>query len=460
MFLLSTFSLTVTGSFEIHVQSIDEQPSNPLLAPVLEYFPIEYDFGNVTEGGHYKTIFDIWNAGTDTLMWSLEIDEDWLTANPITGDSTGENDTVLVEINTTDLEDGVYTGTIEINANIPGEPQYFTVYFQIGIGNNSPPNTPEDLVGPTEVEEDEPNLYYTSATDPDDDPIRYGFDFNNDGIIETDHWTGYEESGETVTIEITFGSTGTFDVRVKAEDIHGLQSNFSNPLTVTVGGSNDPPNTPNKPTGPNSGNIDVPYTYSTSATDPNDDTIRYGWDWNGDGLIDEYSGYVDSGTTDTRSHTWTAPGTYHVKVLAEDEHGGQSEFSIATTIEIVSNQEPEKPTITGPSSGRVGKSYIYTGSGIDPDGDQIYYLFDWGDGTTTGWTGPYNSGQTASESHKWTAQGTYSVKVKTKDSNDVESIWSDTLPVSMPKYKITTDFFSLYIYKLQQLYPILKILFI
>ncbi|GAG87737.1 unnamed protein product [marine sediment metagenome] len=41
--------------------------------------------------------------------------------------------------------------------------------------------------------------------------------------------------------------------------------------------------------------------------------------------------------------------------------------------------KPDKPS--GESSGKPGVSYVYSSSAIDPDGDQIYYKFDWGDGT-------------------------------------------------------------------------------
>ena len=29
----------------------------------------------------------------------------------------------------------------------------------------------------------------------------------------------------------------------------------------------------------------------------------------------------------------------------------------------------------------------------NPDGDNIFYLFDWGDDTNSGWIGPYKSGE-------------------------------------------------------------------
>jgi hypothetical protein len=99
---------------------------------------------------------------------------------------------------------------------------------------------------------------------------------------------------------------------------------------------------------------------------------------------------------------------------------------------LLPNQGPEKPSLPdGSTSGEVGMEYQYTTQTTDPEGDQIYYLFDWGDGEDSGWLGPYNSGATAQGSHTWTDQGIYEIKVMAKDENDAFSEWSDTLPVSM-----------------------------
>ena len=96
------------------------------------------------------------------------------------------------------------------------------------------------------------------------------------------------------------------------------------------------------------------------------------------------------------------------------------------------NLPPETPTITGPISGKINTMYTYNASAIDPDyNDRLKYFFDWGDGTNSGWTISYKSGQIVSASHEWTNKGSYSVKVKTKDNADVESDWT-ILPVSMP----------------------------
>jgi len=67
--------------------------------------------------------------------------------------------------------------------------------------------------------------------------------------------------------------------------------------------------------------------------------------------------------------------------------------------------------------------YTYSSSTTDPDGDKISYLFDWGDGSDSGWRGPYTSGTTAFATHLWSSPGTYYVKVKAKDEQGAVSRW-------------------------------------
>ncbi|UCF12475.1 MAG: hypothetical protein JSW06_10645 [Thermoplasmatales archaeon] len=91
---------------------------------------------------------------------------------------------------------------------------------------------------------------------------------------------------------------------------------------------------------------------------------------------------------------------------------------------------PNKPNPpSGPTSGEVNVEYSYTGSTTDPDGDDIYYLFDWGDGTDSGWLGPYASGAQVEASHAWTYGDTFDVRLKAKDT--VDGQWSDPLSVEI-----------------------------
>jgi len=209
---------------------------------------------------------------------------------------------------------------------------------------------------------------------------------------------------------------------------------------------NNPPYAPAQPSGPTSGVVDVSYFYTTSAIDPDGDDIRYGWDWDGDGIVDEYSNLMNSGNVDSRSHTWTSTGIYNVKVKAKDEHNALSGFSspLAVTITSGENQPPNKPsTPSGPAHGDAGTTYTYTSTTTDPNGDLISYLFEWGDDTDSGWSDPIPTGETVTETHKWSDRGTYQIKVKARDVPNLdESEWSDPLSVSMPKNKpyINTPF--------------------
>ncbi len=61
----------------------------------------------------------------------------------------------------------------------------------------------------------------------------------------------------------------------------------------------------------------------------------------------------------------------------------------------------------------------------------MYYFWEWGDGTNSGWIGPYISGKTITVSHSWAARGVYFIRVKAKDVYGYESSWSNTLKVSI-----------------------------
>lgn len=98
---------------------------------------------------------------------------------------------------------------------------------------------------------------------------------------------------------------------------------------------------------------------------------------------------------------------------------------------------PNKPIIiSGKTSGRVGREYEYQSIGTDNDGDFLFYYFDWGDGTDSGWIDYFESGEICSTSHVWKDEGNYEIRVKTRDVYRLESEWSDPLIVTMPKNMI------------------------
>ena len=109
-----------------------------------------------------------------------------------------------------------------------------------------------------------------------------------------------------------------------------------------------------------------------------------------------------------------------------------------------SPDNPQKPqTPNGETNGKTGKSYKYTTKTVDPNGDQIMYGWDWNkDMIPDTWTDLHNSDETITTEHTWDEDGNYEVRVKARDTNGLESEWSDPLPVNMPVNKLRNRLFQ------------------
>jgi subtilisin family serine protease len=123
---------------------------------------------------------------------------------------------------------------------------------------------------------------------------------------------------------------------------------------------------------------------------------------------------------------------------------------------IGSNGPPDVFNIDGPTSGKPEEEYTYCIPAVtDPDGDDIHVYWEWGDGTNSGWLGPFESGQEVCENHSWDTKGTYTIQAKLKDELGAESGWA-TLEVSIPRTSlINTDLFSFLYERIQMIRQIL-----
>ncbi len=399
---------------------------------------------------------------------------------------------------------------------------------------NDPPNIPAVPQGATNGYLGCTYSYSTTTTDPNNDMVRYGWDWGDGSPID---WGVWHESGDTAWGSHTWYSQGTYHIRVKAKDFLGLESDFSSQTTITI----DPNQGPGDPiiTGPNDVDIDTLVQFNITATDPDNGLVRFGIDWKyysqyEEPSFDDWTSYVNSGETITIDHAFNVGGYYDIAFVTQDELGLRSnyvtyrmnirggevilEFTDTWTepnqflpgkeIKIgydiknsgnrdgynlnlfyfldghkiggfhiikcllieagetqmpyelctwpndwevheikyifgpvqtylyksaVENYPPSKPSRpSGPSSGESGKEYTYSSSATDPNDHQLYYKWDWGDGTESDWLGPYGSGITCEASHTWSEEGSYSIRAKAKDIYDTESDWSDSLPITMP----------------------------
>jgi len=182
--------------------------------------------------------------------------------------------------------------------------------------------------------------------------------------------------------------------------------------------------------GPYYGDVDEEIEITGSASDGNPPYL-YQWDLDDDGGFDDAIGA-------TITNSWSEAGIYIIRLKVIDENDEIAEDYAVANISQGKNNPPNKPIKpSGLSKGIIGTTYIYSSNTIDPDGDKVMYLFDWDDGTNSSWLGPYNSGIPVEAEHKWTTKGSFSVKVKARDINYEESVWSEPLPINiLPKAKM------------------------
>jgi len=177
------------------------------------------------------------------------------------------------------------------------------------------------------------------------------------------------------------------------------------------------------------------FTYSTeephvlfnasSSYDLDGEIVSYDWDF-GDGII---------GCGEITYHKYCEVGTYDVTLTVTDNDGLKGNITKSVDV-LFENIPPSIPDINGPNTGKPGVEYEYVFNIIDPDGDDCRIWVGWGDGNSTGWKGPYPSGETVKLKHSWNETGTYMIKAKIMDYCD-ESLWG-TLEVTIPRYRASS----------------------
>lgn len=176
------------------------------------------------------------------------------------------------------------------------------------------------------------------------------------------------------------------------------------------------------------------------------DTGYNQWD---DGSLGNYwwdyeEKYLDSGNN----------GVTYDKSYLINTNDNRDNHPLVNPLGITSNPPSIPTNIQGPKYGGKKVSYNFSTSTLDPDGDELYYLFDWGDGSNSGWCGPFDSGVIGYANKTWDKIGFYKIRVKAKDVYGFESEWSNPIRIIMPKTRtlIKSDFIEL----LHNLFKILQ----
>ena len=144
--------------------------------------------------------------------------------------------------------------------------------------------------------------------------------------IDVNKVTTYTVTGLTAGQTYYFAAT--------AYDASGNESGYSNSVSYAVPGAavNGAPTTPATPSGAAGALVNTAVTFSTSATDPNGDSLQYQYDWGG--------GVLSSWGASSQSRSWAAAGQYAVKAKARDSKGAESGWSAAKTVTISQSSTP------------------------------------------------------------------------------------------------------------------------
>jgi hypothetical protein len=131
-----------------------------------------------------------------------------------------------------------------------------------------------------------------------------------------------------------------------------ISDRYSNELILTE--EDLPPDIPTiNLNGPFIINIGEECSFSANSTDPEEDQIRYGWEWDAEfpswiplwwgnypSIVDEWTILYDSGEIFNIAHSWDEPGIYDVRVKAQDSQGIEKIVSYYTDTNAWSNTIP------------------------------------------------------------------------------------------------------------------------
>lgn len=205
-----------------------------------------------------------------------------------------------------------------------------------------------------------------------------------------------------------------------------VQSTSSNPPSgggVNTGGGgvylppapivvdNNVPEQPLKPSGPIFIEVGVEYEYSSSTFDVDGDLIRYKFDW-GDGEFSDWSELFESNGSVLMIHSWDDVSVYEIKVIAQDEEGNNSSWSIPLNVTVSQTEsEWESPVaeISVPVDVSADDAIVFdASSSFDLDGAIVSYYWNFGDGT---------NGSGITPSHVYDNPGEYIVTLTVTDNN-------------------------------------------
>ncbi|MGY1595207.1 PKD domain-containing protein [Geodermatophilus sp. SYSU D00708] len=169
----------------------------------------------------------------------------------------------------------------------------------------------------------------------------------------------------------------------------------------------------------------APLAAFTSAVTHLDASFDAAGSGDGDGTVTGYAWSFGDGSTATGAtarHTYTAAGSYTVRLTVTDDDGASSTAQQTVTVTAPPPNQPPSAAFTATAS---GLAVLLDGRGsADTDGTVASYEWAWGDGT------PAGSGATAQ--HTYAQAGTYTVRLTVTDDDGATASTTRQVTVTAP----------------------------
>jgi hypothetical protein len=282
------------------------------------------------------------------------------------------------------IPDGTYTVIVQA---VDNHNQVSAQRISTGITVTHPPNNPPVARATVSCSQNVCTFDGRTSTDEDTSTLTYSWNYGT----ATNGSSAGTGTGPLPTK--TFTTQGNYPVTLTVKDYWGVTATTTLTVPISEPAGNQPPS----PVLLSSCLQLACSTSSSGSTDPNTgDVITYTWAW-GDGTANS--------TGSSSSHTYAAQGTYTVTLTATDGWGKSASVQKALNLTMPAGNSAPNVTFTSTCSSLVCAFNSFGTS--DPDGDQMRYSWNFGDGTA--------ASTAASPTHTYAAAGTYTVVLTVTD---------------------------------------------
>jgi PKD repeat protein len=325
---------------------------------------------------HYSTV-ELYN-----INWDFETNASWLEWNETSHNVSG-------------IPNNADVGSYWVRINITKSPNLFDEHNFTLVVINTPPNIiSENII--TTIQNQKYSVDYDSSDD--------GQGLITWHLFSNASWLQIDSINGNLTGIPSNTDVGSFWVNVSVDDGNGGWdfSNFT--LYVRSGSSNN--TAPIANAGPDH-NVEVSQIVifdGYKSYDPDGDALIYKWSF-GDNTSTKW---LSSSKT---SHSYNHPGNYKVTLIVSDGLLTDNDTCTILVSGTGNGINSAPVAVAGPDHHvKINQTVNFDGGGsFDPDGDELVYKWDFGDGTTTGWL---NSSKT---SHSYQSLGNYTSIITVSD---------------------------------------------